>query len=119
MSSYRSKHTRSVCKTLLSVVELIAGYKAASCAKILTLDFTCSGRSVMYERKRIVPRTEPCGTPEETEILSEFIPLIPSKCAYMSPIWASNMGSATGLCMGPIWVIPCVGCPDGSHITAP
>ena len=36
--------------------------------KILTLDFTCSGRSVMYERKRIVPRTEPCGTPEETEI---------------------------------------------------
>ena len=88
--------------TLLSVVELIARYKAASCSKILTLDLTCSGRSVMYERKRIMQRTEPCGTPEETEILSEFIPLIPSKHAYMGPIWASNMGSATGLRMGPI-----------------
>ena len=30
----------------------------------------------MYARKRIGPITEPCGTPEETEIVSEFIPLI-------------------------------------------
>ena len=43
-----------------------------SSAKSLTLDFTCSGRSFMYARKRIGPRTEPCGTPEEIEILSDL-----------------------------------------------
>ena len=43
-----------------------------SSAKSLTLDLSCSGRSFMYARKRIGPRTEPCGTPEEIEILSEF-----------------------------------------------
>ena len=57
----------SVCRTSLSLVELIAMYKAVSSAKSLTLDLTCSGRSFMYARKRIGPRTEPCGTPEETK----------------------------------------------------
>ena len=32
--------------------------------------------------------------------------LLPSKHAYMGPVWATHMGSATGLCMGPIWVSP-------------
>ena len=66
-----SRLARSVCRTSLSVVELIARYKAVSSAKSLTLDLTCSGRSFMYARKRIGPRTEPCGTLEETEIFSE------------------------------------------------
>ena len=66
----------SVCRTSLSVVELIAMYKAVSSAKSLTLDLTCSGRSFMYARKRIGPRTEPCGTPEETGIFSELIPSV-------------------------------------------
>ena len=52
----------SVFRTSLSAVELIARYKAVSSAKSLTLDSTCSGRSLMYARKRIGPRTEPCGT---------------------------------------------------------
>ena len=34
----------------------------------------------------------------------------------MGPIWATHMGSATGFGMGPIWVSPYVGCPDGSHM---
>ena len=55
-----------------------------SSAKSLTLDLTCSGRSFMYARKRIGPRTEPCGTPEEIEILSEFIPLITAACVRLS-----------------------------------
>ena len=55
-----------------------------SSAKSLTLDLTCSGRSFMYARKRIGPRTEPCGTPEEIEILSEFIPLITAACFRLS-----------------------------------
>ena len=45
----------------LSVVELIATYKAVPSTKSLTLDLTCSGRSFMYTRKRIEPRREPCG----------------------------------------------------------
>ena len=50
------------------MVELIARYKAVWSAKSLTLDLTCSCRSFMYARKRLGPRTEPCGTPEETGI---------------------------------------------------
>ena len=30
--------------------------------------------------KRMGPRTEPCGTPEDTGMLSELIPLITSDC---------------------------------------
>ena len=64
------------------MVELIARYKAVSSAKSLTLDLTCSGRSFMYARKRIAigPRTEPCGTPEETGIFPELIPMITTAC---------------------------------------
>ena len=50
--------------------------------------------------------------------------VLPSKHAYMGPIWATHMGypygthmgSATGFGMGPIWVSPYAGCPDGSHM---
>ena len=42
--------------------------------------------------------------------------LTPSKHAYMGPIWAAHMGSATGFRMGPILVIPYADCPDGSHM---
>ena len=66
------------------MVELIARYEAVSSAKSLTLDLTCSGRSFMYARKRIGPRTEPCGTPEETGIFSELIPLITTACFRLS-----------------------------------
>ena len=43
----------------------------------------------------------------------------PSKHAYMGHPYGTDMESATGLRMGPKWVIPFAGCPDGSHITAP
>ena len=66
------------------MVELIARYKAVSSAKNLTLDLTCSGRSFMYARKRIGPRTEPCGTPEETGIFSELNPLFTMACFRLS-----------------------------------
>ena len=55
--------------------ELRARYIAVSSAKSLTLDLTCSGRSLIYTRKRIRPRTDPCGTPEEASMKSEFIRL--------------------------------------------
>ena len=74
--SHCSRQARSVCRTWPSVVELIARYMAVSSAKSRTLDLTSLGRSLMYARKRIGPRTEPCGTPEETGTSSELIPLI-------------------------------------------
>ena len=82
--SHCSRHARSVCRTWPSVVELIARYMAVSSAKSLTLDFTCSGRSFMYARKRIGPRTEPCRTPEETGTSSELMPLITTVCFRLS-----------------------------------
>ena len=82
--SHCSRHARSVCRTSLSVVELIASYKAVPSAKRLTLDLTCLGRSFMHARKRKGPKTEPCGTPEETEILSECIPKITTACFRLS-----------------------------------
>ena len=66
------------------MVELIARYKAVLSAKSLTPDLACSGRSFMYARKKIGPRTEPCGTPEETGIFSELIPLIITACFRLS-----------------------------------
>ena len=42
-----------------------------SSAKSLTLDLTCSGRSFMYARNKMGPRTDPCGTPEETGNVQE------------------------------------------------
>ena len=82
--SHCSRHAMSVCRVWPSVVELIARYMSVSSAKSLTLDLTCSGRSLMYAIKRIGPRTEPCGTPEETGTSSELIPLITIVCFRLS-----------------------------------
>ena len=49
--SHCSRHAWSVCRTSLSVVELIGRYKAMSSEKSLTLDLTCSGRSFMQGRE--------------------------------------------------------------------
>ena len=51
--SHCSRHARSVCRTWPSVVELNARYMAVLSAKSRTLDLTCSGRSLMYAKKRV------------------------------------------------------------------
>ena len=38
----------------------------------------------MYARKRMGARTEPCGTPKDTGMLSELIPLITTDCFLLS-----------------------------------
>lgn len=53
-------------------------------SKRLTLDLTCSARSLMYARKRIGLRTELCGSSEETRMLSGFSPLITTACFQLS-----------------------------------
>ena len=54
------------------------------------------------------------GSPNVVKVIIHTI--IPSKHAYMGPIWATHMGSATGFRMGPIWVSSYAGCPDRSHM---
>ena len=75
--SYRFPHIsrfkRSFCRVIDSPSERIARCMAVSSAKSVTLDLTWSGRSFMYVRKSMGPRTEPCGTPEDTGILSDLI----------------------------------------------
>ena len=63
--SYVSRVKRSFCRVIDSPSELIGRYMAVSSAKSLTLDLTWSGRSFMYARKSMGPRTWPCGTPED------------------------------------------------------
>ena len=73
---------RSVCRTSLSVVELIARYKAVSPAKSLTLDLTCSDRSLMYGRKLAENRAlKDAGGDWD---FSELIPLITTACFWLS-----------------------------------
>ena len=64
--------------------QLRARYIAVSAAKSLTIDLACSGRSLIYTRKRIGPRTEPYGTPEETGIQFEFTPFMTTACFLLS-----------------------------------
>ena len=74
--SYVFMVKRSFCRVIDSPSELIGRYIAVSSAKSLTLDLTWSGRSFMYDRKGMGPRTGPCarGTPEDTAILSDLTP---------------------------------------------
>ena len=72
--SHNSRVWRSFCRVIDSHSELIARYMDVSSAKSLTLDLTWSGRSFIYIRKSMGPRTEPCRTPEDTAILSDLTP---------------------------------------------
>ena len=72
--SHFSRVKRSFCRVIDSPSELIARYMAVLSAESLTLDLTWSGRSFMYTMKSMGPRTEPCGTPEDTVILSDLTP---------------------------------------------
>ena len=85
--SHCSRHARSVSRTWPSVVELIARYMAVSSAKSLTLDLTCLCMSLMYARKRIGPRTESFGTPDQTGTSSELIPLITTSVSDIQKVF--------------------------------
>ena len=75
---------RSSWKMFASEMLLIQRYMAVSSAKSLTPDLTCSGRSFMYARNKMGPRTEPCGTPEETGIVPEWKQLVSTVCFLLS-----------------------------------
>ena len=48
------------------------------------LDLKCSGRSFMYARNKMGPRTEPFGTPEETGILPQWKSFVTTDCFLLS-----------------------------------
>ena len=72
--SHFSRMKSSFSRVIDSTSELIARYMAVSSAESLTLDLTWSGRSFVYARKSMDPRTEPCGTPEDSAILFDLTP---------------------------------------------
>ena len=53
-------------------------------ANSLTCEVIFSGRSFMYSRNKIGPRTEPWGTPDVTEVCCLFIDLSEIKCCHFS-----------------------------------
>mgnify|MGYP001595851294 CR=1 FL=1 len=58
---------------------------AVSSAKSRTLELeTYSGRSLMYIRKSKGPRTEPCGTPDATAMVSDCDPFSTTDCVLLS-----------------------------------
>ena len=50
---------------------MMAWYAAVSSLNSPPWDFTFSGRSFMYTRKRFGPRTDPYGTPDVTGTSSD------------------------------------------------
>ena len=73
----------------------MAKHMAVSSAKRLTLDLTCSGRSFIYTKERMGPRTEPCGTPNETGILSGLMPLMTTACFLLSKKFLIHLRTST------------------------
>ena len=59
--------------------EFILRYIMLSSAKRRILD-TFSLMSLMYSKKSIGSRTEPCGTPDVTSVMSERAPLTETRC---------------------------------------
>ena len=66
--SQDSSFWRSCCRVLQSFLLLTVKNIAVSSAKSLTCEWICSGRSFIYNKNRIGPKTDPWGTPDVTEI---------------------------------------------------
>ena len=82
-SSHCPSLRRSSCRIFTSDREIIHRYKAVP-SNNRTLYLTCSGSSFIYAKKRIGPRSEPCGTTEETRKELELIPLVTTDCFLLS-----------------------------------
>ena len=75
---------KSGWSTWLSCMLVTVRYTAVSSANNLTWDWMFSGRSLMYNKKRSGPRTEPWGTPEVTLTSSDDSPS--STTVWVRPI---------------------------------
>ena len=70
--SHCSSFCRSCCKVWESFLLVTVKYTVVSSANSLTWELIFSGRSLMYNRNKIVPRTELWGTPDVTGISDDF-----------------------------------------------
>ena len=82
------------CKMFASDMLLMQRYMAVSSAKSLTLDLTCS---FMYAGNKIGPRTEPCGTPEETGIVPEWKLFVTTDCFLLPKKFLIHFNKVTPL----------------------
>ena len=62
------------------MLEYILRYIMLSSANRRILDSMFSLMSLMYSKKSIGPRTEPCGTPDVTSVVSDRTPLNETRC---------------------------------------
>ena len=62
-------------------------YRRQSSANRRTVDFTASGRSLMWHKNRSGPRTVPCGTPESTWTASDSSPSTTTFICLLVWIW--------------------------------
>ena len=76
-SSHKESLPRSFCSTVPSSEPPIVRYTAVSSANKRTWDEHASGRSFIYTRNCIGPKTEPWGDPEVTEWLGPSLTLRP------------------------------------------
>ena len=72
--SHCSSFCRSCCKVWESFLLVTVRFTAVSSANSLTCELIFSGRSFMYNKNKIGPRTEPWGTPDVTGISDDFSP---------------------------------------------
>ena len=68
------RECRSSCSTCLSFFFTMVLLHMVSSANRRIFDLMPSGRSLMYSRKRLGPRTDPCGTPDSTGRVSDLVP---------------------------------------------
>ena len=78
------RDSKSDWSTWLSCMLVTVRYTAVSSANNLTWDWMFSGRSLMYNRKKSGPSTEPWGTPEVTLTSSDDSPS--STTVWVQPI---------------------------------
>ena len=71
---HSSREARSDCRTSVSAGLSILLYSNVSSANNLAVEWTASGRSLMYARKSRGPKTLPWGTPERTRALVDRQP---------------------------------------------
>ena len=66
----------SFCKAKMSVSSLINLHSLVSSANNITSDSVALGRSLTNNKNVRGPIIDPCGTPEITDVQSDFTPLI-------------------------------------------
>ena len=97
MFSQASSASRSFCnKMQSSIFFMTLKIRLSSANKRAKEYFRTSGRSLIYIRNKIGPSTVPCRTPEVTDVKSDAIPSITTRCVLF------DKNALTQLSIGPV-----------------